>query len=100
MIRLLYFGAALCLKYNPKGQVPQLGGPVCESVRFQAELGQLTSASQANTVKFAAKLQWYTGFVLLSHASTVSSSTLHSSLSNKIPGSTKRKMTFKREFLC
>ena len=57
MIRLLYFGAALCLKYNPKGQVPQLGGPVCESIRFQAELGQLTSAFQANTIKFAAKLQ-------------------------------------------
>ena len=57
MIRLFYFGAELRLKYNPKGQVPQLGGPVCESIRFQAELGQLTSASQANTVKFAAKLQ-------------------------------------------
>ena len=57
MIRLLYFGAALCLKYNPKGQVPQLGRPVCESVGFQAELGQLTSASQANSVKFSGKLQ-------------------------------------------
>ena len=55
------------MENNPKGWVPQLEGPVCERRRFQTELGQLTSASQANTVKLDGKSQSYADFGLLSH---------------------------------